>query len=103
LLPAAVGPQRAAELLFTSRWLGADEAVDMGLALMSCPRERLDAEARALAEQVAQQPAAAVESAKRLLRAGRVDAVRVASERERAEAQHLLDALGSLGSSPAAG
>lgn len=103
LLTAAIGSQRAAELLFTSRWLSADEAVAAGLALACYPRDRLDAEARALAERVAQQPAAAVESAKRLLRAGRADAVRAASGRERAEAQHLLDALGSLGPPATAG
>jgi enoyl-CoA hydratase/carnithine racemase len=97
LLPAAVGPQRAAELLFTSRWMGADEAVEIGLALARCPRDQLDAEARALAERVVQQPAAAVESIKRLLRAGRADAVRVASARERAEAQQLAEALGAFG------
>jgi enoyl-CoA hydratase/carnithine racemase len=97
LLPEAVGPQRAAELLFTSRWIGADEAVDFGLALARYPREQLHAEARALAERVAQQPAAAVASVKRLLRAGRADAVRAASARERAEASQLGIALGPLG------
>ncbi len=97
LLPAAVGPQRAAELLFTSRWIGALEAVDIGLALSSCPRAQLDAEARALAERVAQQPAHAVASVKRLLRAGWMEAVRSASARERIEAQQLAAALGTLG------
>jgi enoyl-CoA hydratase/carnithine racemase len=97
LLPAAVGPQRAAELLFTSRWIGADEAVAIGLALACCPRDRLEAEARSLAAQVAQQPADAVASVKRLLRAGRADAVRAASARERTEAGHLVVTLGPLG------
>jgi enoyl-CoA hydratase/carnithine racemase len=97
LLPLSVGPQRAAELLFTSRWVGAAEAVDIGLALRCCPRERLDEDVRALAERVAQQPSAAVASAKRLLRAGWAELVGAASTRERAEAQHLLAALGSLG------
>ena len=40
LLPATVGPQRAAELLFTSRWIDAPEAVRYGLALSSWPRGR---------------------------------------------------------------
>jgi enoyl-CoA hydratase/carnithine racemase len=100
LLPAAVGLQRAAELLFTSRWISAVEAVELGLALACCPREQLDAEARALAERVAQQPAAAVASVKRLLRAGRAEMVRDASARERAEAQKLGIALGSFGPPP---
>ena len=100
LLPAAVGPQRAAELLFTSRWIGAEEAVDIGLALACYPREQLQGQARELAERIAQQPAAAVESVKRLLRTERAEMVRDASARERAEAQRLGVALGSFGSSP---
>jgi enoyl-CoA hydratase/carnithine racemase len=100
LLPAAVGPQRAAELLFTSRWIGAEEAVDIGLALACYPREQLQGQARGLAERIAQQPAAAVESVKRLLRTERAEMVRDASARERAEAQRLGVALGSFGSSP---
>jgi enoyl-CoA hydratase/carnithine racemase len=103
LLPLTVGPQRAAELLFTSRWIGAAEAVDIGLALRCCARDRLDEETRALAERVAQQPAAAVASVKRLLRAGRPELVGAAGTRERAEAQHLLAALGSLGRPPTGG
>jgi enoyl-CoA hydratase/carnithine racemase len=99
LLPAAVGQQRAAELLFTSRWVGADEAVAIGLALACCPRDQLEAKALALATQVAQQPVAAVASVKRLLRAGRADAIRAASARERAEAGQLTVALGPLGPS----
>jgi enoyl-CoA hydratase/carnithine racemase len=98
LLPVLVGPQRAAELLFTSRWIDASEAVQYGLALASCPRARLDAEAAALAERIAQQPADAVVAAKRLLRAGRADMVRAASSRERAEAGALTAAFGPPGS-----
>ncbi len=73
---------------FSSRRGGStlSDAVRYGLALSSCPRERLDDEVADLAERIAQQPAAAVASAKRLLRADRVDLVRVASLRERAEA-----------------
>ncbi len=98
LLPAIVGPQRAAELLFTSRWIDATEAVRYGLALASRPRTSLDAEVEELAERIAQQPAAAVASAKRLLRAERMDLVRVASGRERAEAGLLTAAFGPPGS-----
>ena len=97
LLPALVGPQRAAELLFTSRWIDASEAVQYGLALSSCSREGLDAEVAALADRIAQQPAEAVTSAKRLLRASRSDLVHAASARERAEAGVLTAAFGPPG------
>ena len=98
LLPAIVGPQRAAELFFTSRWIDASEAVNYGLAVSRCPREQLDAEVAGLAERIAQQPAAAVTSAKRLLRADRMQVVSTASRRERAEAGWLSSKFGLPGS-----
>lgn len=98
LLPAAVGPQRAAELVFTSRWIEAPDAVRYGLALSCCPRDQLDAEAGALAARIAQQPSAAVAAAKRLLRSSREEIVRAASARERAEAGRLSAAFGPPGS-----
>lgn len=97
LLPALVGPQRAAELLYTSRWMDAAEAVALGLALRSCPRDQLAAEVRDLAATVAERAPAAVASAKRLLRAGRAHEVRAAMGRERREAGLLRAALGPLG------
>ena len=98
LLPAIVGPQRAAELLFTSRWIDAAEAVSYGLALSRCPREELDAEVGGLADRIAQQPGAAVASTKRLLRADRMQMVSAASRRERAEAGWLSSKFGPPGS-----
>jgi len=100
LLPSLTGPQRAAELLFTSRWVGGAQAVEMGLALRCCPPDRLAAEALELATAVAAQPPAAVAAAKQLLGAGRADAVRAALARERNEARHLSQALGAIGSTP---
>jgi enoyl-CoA hydratase/carnithine racemase len=98
LLPAIVGPQRAAELFFTSRWIDASEAVSYGLAVSRCPREQLDEDVGALAARIAQQPAAAVASSKRLLRADRMQMVSAASRRERAEAGWLSSKLGPPGS-----
>ncbi len=97
LLPLLAGPQRAAELLFTSRWVDSAEAVDLGLALRRCPPDRLGAEAITLADAVAAQPPVAVAAAKRLLRSGRADAVRAALARERNEAHRLSEALGPMG------
>jgi enoyl-CoA hydratase/carnithine racemase len=96
LLPGVVGPQRAAELIYTARWIEATEAVAMGLALRCCSSEELEDEAEEFAAAVAAQPAAAVAAAKRLLRAGRADAVRAAVQRELHEARHLSDVLGPL-------
>lgn len=96
LLPAVVGSQCAAELLYTSRWMDAAEAVARDLALRCCPRDRLDAEVEELAGAVAERPPAAVASTKRLLRAGRAGEVRAAMGRERREAGLLSAALGPL-------
>jgi len=97
LLPSLAGPQRAAELLFTSRWIDAPDAVEAGIALRRCAPERLAAEAMELATTVAAQPPDAVAAAKRLLRAGRSDAVRAAMDRERVEARRLGELLGPIG------
>ncbi len=97
LLPSLVGPQRAAELLFTSRWIEATEAVTMGLALRHCPPGRLAAEALDLATAIAAEPPEAVAIAKQLLRAGRAEGLTAAMTGERLAAQHLSQALGPMG------
>ena len=99
LLPAVVGPQHAAELLYTARWVDAAEAVALGLASRRCPADRLEDESSELAATIAAQPPAAVAAAKRLLRAGRADAVKEAVRRELHEARHLAEVLGPLGRS----
>ena len=69
-LPRRIGYQAAAEMTFTGRLIGAEEAAARGLVLKSVPPEKLMAEARALAEVIAAKPPRAVRQAKRLLRAG---------------------------------
>jgi len=100
LLTALVGPQRAADFLFTSRWIGAAEAVSAGLALRSCPPERLEAETMDLAREVAAQPPVAVATAKRLLREARTEPLEEAFARERREARQLSARMGPMGTAP---
>ncbi len=66
LLPRVVGWQRAAELSFTARMVGASEAVALGILLEVAP----DAlgRARELAQTIASKPAHSIRLAKRLLR-----------------------------------
>jgi len=52
MLPRAVGTQRAAEILLTSRPVLADEAERIGLALRAVPDDQLLAEATTLAESI---------------------------------------------------
>jgi enoyl-CoA hydratase/carnithine racemase len=97
LLPALVGPQRAAELLFTARWVDADEAVRLGLAVRRCAPDELRHELMTLASQIAAHPPAAVAAAKRLLRAGRAEQAQAAMHREYDAARALRADKGPLG------
>lgn len=100
LLPALLGAQRAAEMLFLGAPLTAEAARDCGLVNRVVEEGRLPAEARALAQTIAAQPPAAVRATKRLMRhartqdvAGRMDeelkefAVRVKSDEFRSAAE----------------
>jgi len=66
-LPRIVGYSRAADLIFTSRAVEADEAYRIGLLDRVVPAERLIDEALALAGQIAFWPPMAMQSAKRVL------------------------------------
>ena len=90
LLPQRIGPQRAAEVLFTGRWISAAEAVDSGLALRAVPDHDLLATAWAAAREIAAQPPAAVRGIKQLLLVAHADALRAARHREDAEQMRRL-------------
>lgn len=66
-LPRIVGYARAADLIFTSRAVEAQEAHAIGLLNRIVPHERLVDEAVAYAEEMAQWPPLAIRSAKRVL------------------------------------
>jgi enoyl-CoA hydratase/carnithine racemase len=68
LLPQLVGQQRAAELLLLGQPLDAERAERLGLVNYVVDEDQLLAKARALAQRLAQQPAAALRATKRLLR-----------------------------------
>ena len=70
LLPRQVGMSKAAELLFTGDVIGAAEAKDIGLVSYVVAPDQLMAEARRLADRIAQQPPHALRIAKSLLRRG---------------------------------
>lgn len=82
LLPRAIGWQAAADLVFTGRWIGADEALALGVATAVCPPARLLDVARAKAAEIAAGPVGALQASKRLMLAARADAVRAARRRE---------------------
>ena len=66
-LVEAVGYQRALEICATARMVGADEAVDIGLALTAVPADRLESAVADLAQALTAPIAGAVTETKRLL------------------------------------
>ncbi|MGH8985631.1 MAG: enoyl-CoA hydratase/isomerase family protein, partial [Acidimicrobiia bacterium] len=88
-LPAVMGRQRAAHLLYTGAWIDAAEAVACGLAWRSCPPDRLLDDTLAVAREIAAMPLESLVATKRLVQAGREDALRAARVREDAEFARL--------------
>jgi enoyl-CoA hydratase/carnithine racemase len=70
LLPRIIGLSRAAELTFTGRVIGAQQALEWNLVSRVVAHDTLLAAARVLAEDIAANPPHAVRLAKRLLREG---------------------------------
>jgi enoyl-CoA hydratase/carnithine racemase len=60
-----LGPRKAKEILFTGRPLTADEAEKVGMVNRVVARDRLDDEARELAQQIAEMPSFGLRQAKR--------------------------------------
>ena len=103
LMPAVMGWQRAAEVLFTEPWIDAAQAVADGIALRTVPDERLHEKARALALHIGSLPLGPVTETKQLLLASRLDAVRTARLRELAAFERLVGAMMADGGSPLGG
>jgi enoyl-CoA hydratase/carnithine racemase len=82
LLPAIVGFQRAAEILFSSRWIPADEAVAMGLGVQVLAHEQMLPVVMAQAKQIAKQSKHSLRTTKMLIRAARNEAILAAQQRE---------------------
>lgn len=88
-LPAIVGGQRAAELLFIGRRVSGDEAYRMGLCDRLVPQADVRSAAREFATEIARSAPLAVQSIRQTMRGGLADAVRSATEREGAEQARL--------------
>jgi enoyl-CoA hydratase/carnithine racemase len=88
-LPQVVGGQRAAELLYTGRRIGGEEAASIGLVDRLTGLEDLLDCARELACEIAGSAPLAVESIRATLRAGLADRVAAATDHERREQERL--------------
>jgi enoyl-CoA hydratase len=60
-----LGPRKAKELLFTAGFIGADEALRLGMVNRVVPRDQLDQETLSLAHEISQQDPFALRMAKR--------------------------------------
>ena len=83
-LQSAIGRQRAAELFFTAEWIGADRAVEVGMAARQFPDAELLPATMAKAREMAQWPVSALVGIKQTLqvanRAGVEAALRAEDE-----------------------
>jgi enoyl-CoA hydratase/carnithine racemase len=93
LFPERMGAQRAAEVLFTGRWLSADEAVEAGIALRRVPTGQLMAETMTLANRIAEGSPEALRAIKRLILASQAPLIAAAREREDRAFAELLGSV----------
>ena len=82
-LQAAIGRQRANELMFTAEWIDAARAIEVGLAARCFPDDRVLGETLAKAREIAQWPVSSLRAIKQTLqvahRAG-IEAARAAED-----------------------
>lgn len=91
LLTRLAGWQKAADMLFRSRWMLADEAVACGIALEVMPADQLLARAHDLLDELSALPVTSLKATKQLLLDARLDDVRAARARENTAFATLVD------------
>jgi enoyl-CoA hydratase/carnithine racemase len=84
LFPVSMVRQRAAKILFTSDWISAEEAVEVGIALQVCPPDQLLPDALELAGRIARMPISSLVTTKRVMLEAQLPHVRDARAREEA-------------------
>lgn len=89
LLSASIGARRAAELMYTARWLSAQDALDYGIATAIVDDDEIVAQARDRALEIARWPVRALQETKSCLKAPQREALLAAAERERAGMMRL--------------
>jgi enoyl-CoA hydratase/carnithine racemase len=82
LMPARIGYARAYEMFALGETVPAKAALEWGLANRVVPLDKLDAEALALAQRLARQPAGALTATKKLMRNGEALVARMQAEGE---------------------
>ena len=88
-LPAAIGRQRALEMLYTAQRVPGEEALRIGLCDRLAPAESLREAAHSLAAEIAASAPLAVRSIRETMRGDLADRIRAATVRELAEQKRL--------------
>ena len=88
-LPALIGPSKAALMFYTSRRLGGEEALTIGLADVLVPQDQVRSAALALAREIAENGPLGLIATRATVRGDIADRVRAATERELAEQMRL--------------
>lgn len=83
-LQAIIGARKAAELMYTSEWLNAERAVDLGIATAVFSDEELLDKALAKAREIAQWPVSSLKKTKTLMRSVHRAAIHAAIDAEQA-------------------
>jgi enoyl-CoA hydratase/carnithine racemase len=96
LMPIVMGGQRAALALYTGEWISAEDAVACGLALRLTEPDALLPETMEIAGRIARMPVTSLVESKRLVLAGRIDAIRTARGREDAAFARMVGAPANL-------
>jgi enoyl-CoA hydratase/carnithine racemase len=88
-LPRLIGPTKAALVFYTSRRFKGDEAVEMGMADLLVPQEKVRDAALELAREIAENSPLGLLATRATMRAGLADAVKAATDRELVEQNRL--------------
>ncbi|MCK7507116.1 MAG: enoyl-CoA hydratase-related protein [Desulfobacterales bacterium] len=91
MLQAIVGPQRAAELLFTTEWIDADKALATGIATRKFKDDELLQNAMAKAAEIAQLPLISLRETKRCLKVAHKAGIEAAIKIEHEAMDRLAD------------
>ena len=88
-LSEVIGKQNAAMMFYTSRRIGGEEALRLGLADVLVPQDQVRAAAQKLAAEIAENAPLAILATRLTMRAGLADRVKAATEHELEEQKRL--------------
>ncbi len=98
MLQANIGARRAAEIMYTAEWIGAQRALDLGIVTAVYPDAELHAKAKEKALEIAQWPRNALVATKRCLKATHIGNIEIA---KKIEVELMMKQVGSAESTEA--